>query len=127
MRVSQSALTKLLEKNAVELRFSRRRPIAGSPPTRRMLATNDGMILNSAAGKTALNFRPASGRLKFNPTQKGLVLTWDIFMQDYRLVPAESVDVVSVIPTTPPEEFWKYFSEVLSRMSGTDKEQFMDK
>ena len=55
------------------------------------------------------------------------VLTWDIFMQDYRLVPAESVDVVSVIPTTPPEEFWKYFSEVLSRMSGTDKEQFMDK
>jgi hypothetical protein len=48
-------------------------------------------------------------------------------MQDYRLVPAESVDVVSVIPTTPPEEFWKYFSEVLSRMSGTDKEQFMDK
>jgi hypothetical protein len=92
-----------------------------------MLATNDGMLLNSAAGKTALNFRPASGRLKFNPTQKGLVLTWDIFMQDYRLVPAESVDVVSVIPTTPPEEFWKYFSEVLSRMSGTDKEQFMDK
>ena len=127
MRVSQSALTKLLEKNAVELRFSRRRPIAGSSPTRRMLATNDGMLLNSAAGKTALNFRPASGRLKFNPTQKGLVLTWDIFMQDYRLVPAESVDVVSVIPTTPPEEFWKYFSEVLSRMSGTDKEQFMDK
>lgn len=127
MRVSQSALTKLLEKNAVELRFLRRRPIAGSPPTRRMLATNDGMLLNSAAGKTALNFRPASGRLKFNPTQKGLVLTWDIFMQDYRLVPAESVDVVSVIPTTPPEEFWKYFSEVLSRMSSTDKEQFMDK
>ena len=127
MRVSQSALTKLLEKNAVELRFLRRRPIAGSPPTRRMLATNDGMLLNSAAGKTALNFRPASGRLKFNPTQKGLVLTWDIFMQDYRLVPAETVDVVSVIPTTPPEEFWKYFSEVLSRMSGTDKEQFMDK
>ena len=127
MRVSQSALTKLLEKNAVELRFLRRRPIAGSPPTRRMLATNDGMLLNSAAGKTALNFRPASGRLKFNPTQKGLVLTWDIFMQDYRLVPAESVDVVSVIPTTPPEEFWKYFSEVLSRMSSTDKELFMDK
>ena len=127
MRVSQSALTKLLEKNAVELRFLRRRPIAGSPPTRRMLATNDGMLLNSAAGKTALNFIPASGRLKFNPTQKGLVLTWDIFMQDYRLVPAESVDVVSVIPTTPPEEFWKYFSEVLSRMSSTDKEQFMDK
>jgi hypothetical protein len=48
-------------------------------------------------------------------------------MQDYRLVPAESADVVSVIPSTPPEQFWKYFSEVLSRMSTTEKERFMDK
>ena len=127
MRLSQTALAKLLEKNAVELRFTRRRPIAGYPPARRMLATNDGMLLNSAAGKTSLNFRTATGRLKFNPQQKGLVLTWDIFMQDYRLIPAESVNVVSVIPTTPPEEFWKYFSEVLSKMSATDKEQFMEK
>ena len=127
MRVSQTALTALLNKNAVELRFLRRRPIAGSPPTRRMLATNDTILLNSTEGRVALNFKPASGRLKFNPQQKGLVLTWDIFMQDYRLVPSESVEVVSVIPTTPPDEFWKYFSEVLSKMSATDKQQFMDK
>ena len=127
MKVSQTALAALLNKNAVELRFQRRRPIAGAPATRRMLATNDTVLLNSAAGRVALNFRPATGRLKFNPAQKGLVLTWDIFMQDYRLIPAESVDVVAVIPTTPPEEWWKYFSEVLSKMSTTDKEQFMDK
>lgn len=127
MKVSQTALAALLNKNAVELRFLRRRPIAGAPATRRMLATNDTVLLNSAAGRVALNFKPASGRLKFDPSQKGLVLTWDIFMQDYRLVPSESVDIVSVIPTTPPEEFWKYFSEVLSKMSTTDKEQFMDK
>ena len=127
MRLSQSALTKLLERNAVELRFTRRRPIEGSPPTRRMFATNDGLLLNSAAGKTALNFRVPTGRLKFNPLQKNLVVTWDIFMQDYRLVPAESVEVVSVVPTTPPEEFWKYFSDVLSKMTATDKQLFMDK
>lgn len=127
MRVSQTALTALLNKNAVELRFLRRRPIMGAPATRRMLATNDATLLNSSEGRVALNFRPATGTLKFNPQQRGLVLTWDIFMQDYRLVPAESVEIVSVIPTTPPEEFWKYFSEVLSRMSTTDKQQFMDK
>lgn len=99
----------------------------GDRPTRRMLATNDTVLLNSAAGRVALNFRPAPGRLKFNPQQKGLVLTWDVFMQDYRLVPADSVEVVSVIPTTPPEQFWQYFSEVLSKMSVSDKKVFMDK
>jgi hypothetical protein len=92
-----------------------------------MFATNDGLLLNSAAGKTALNFRVPTGRLKFNPLQKNLVVTWDIFMQDYRLVPAESVEVVSVVPTTPPDEFWKYFSDVLSKMTATDKQLFMDK
>ena len=127
MRVSQSALAALLSKNAVELKFVRRRPSTGDPLTRRMLATNDTILLNSSAGRTALNFKPASGHLKFNPQQKGLVLTWDIFMQDYRLIPAESADVISVIPTTPPEEFWKYFSDSLSRLSTTEKERFMDK
>jgi hypothetical protein len=48
-------------------------------------------------------------------------------MQDYRLIPAEAVDVVAVIPTTPPEEWWKYFSEVLSKMTATDKLAFMDR
>ena len=116
-----------MSKNAVEIKFLRRRPVAGEPAFRRMFATNDLLLLNSAAGRTALNFRPATGRLDFNPAQKGLVLTWDIFMQDYRLVPANTADVISVIPTTPPDEFWKYFSEVLSKMSTTDKMSFMDK
>jgi len=127
MKLSQSSLTALLNKNAVELKFLRRRPMAGDQPTRRMLATNDTILLNSIEGRTALNFRPATGQLKFNPQAKGLVLTWDIFMQDYRLVPCESVDIVSVIPTTPPDEFWKYFNTVLSKMTATDKMRFMDK
>ena len=127
MRLSQTALVALLNKNVVELRFMRRRPAVGSPPTRRMLATNDTILLNSSAGRTALNFKPAHGRLKYNPQAKGLVMTWDIFMQDFRQVPAESVEVVAVIPTNPPEVFWKYFGEVLSKMSALDKETFMDK
>ena len=127
MRLSQGALATLLSKNVLEIKFVRRRPVAGEPLTRRILATNDTILLNSSAGRTALNFKPATGHLKFNPQQKGLVLTWDIFMQDYRLIPAETADVVSVIPSTPPEQFWKYFSDVLSKMSTTEKERFMDK
>jgi len=127
MRVSQTALVALLNKNAVELKCLRRRPLEGDMPTRRMLATNDTILLNSSAGRVALNFKPATGRLKFNPASKRLVLTWDIFMQDYRLVPADAVEIISVIPTTPPDQFWKYFGDVLSKMSATDKQQFMDK
>lgn len=127
MKLSQSALAALLSKNAVEVKFLRRRPRRGDLPTRRMLCTNDLTMLHSAQGRVALNFRSAPKSLDFNPQQKGLVLTWDIFMQDYRLIPAESVDVVAVIPTTPPEEWWKYFSQVLSKMSATDKLAFMDR
>ena len=126
MRVSQTALVALLSKNALELKFVRRRPMSWTGPTRRMLCTNDLILLNSVAGHTALNFKTAPGHLKYDPSAKGLVQTWDIFMQDYRQVPSESVEVVSVIPTTPPDEFWKYFSEVLSKMTATDKKNFMD-
>lgn len=127
MKLSQGALATLLSKNAVELKFLRRRPMRGDLPTRRMLCTNDLTMLHSAQGRVALNYRSAPSSLKFNPKQKGLVLTWDIFMQDYRLIPSESVDVVSVIPTTPPDEWWKYFSQVLSKMNASEKMSFMDK
>ena len=126
MRLSQSSLVQLLNSNAVELVFSRRRPLPGNL-SRRMLATNDSLLLNSTPGQVALNFHGAPGRLKFNPEQKGLIMTWDIFIQDFRLITVESVDVVSVIPTTPPEQFWNYFNNVLAKMPESQKVQFMHK
>lgn len=126
MNLSQGGLIQLLNSNAVELKFNRRRPLPNSEQ-RRMLCTNDTNLLMSAQGKIALNWREAPGRLKFDPSKRGLVMTWDIFMQNYRLIPSESVDVISVIKTTPPEEFWKYFNEVLAKMSPSDKQQFMEK
>ena len=126
MKLSQGGLIELLNSNAVELKFNRRRPLPGSV-SRRMLATNDTNLLMSPQGKIALNWHSAPGSLKFNPSEKGLVMTWDIFMQNYRLIPVESVDVVSVIKTTPPEEFWIYFNQVLAKMSPSDKDSFMKK
>jgi hypothetical protein len=52
-------------------------------------------------------------------------MTWDIFMQDFRLVPAENVEVVSVIKTSPPEDFCNYFNNVLAKMPESQKVQFM--
>jgi len=124
MRLSQGGLIELLNSNAVELKFNRRRPLANSTQ-RRMLCTNDTNLLMSPQGKIALNWHQAPGSLKFDPSKKGLVMTWDIFMQGYRLIPSESVDVISVIKTTPPDDFWNYFNNVLSKMSASDKQQFM--
>lgn len=126
MKLSQGGLIQLLNSNAVELKFNRRRPLPGSI-TRRMLATNDTNLLMSPQGKIALNWHQAPGNLKFNPSEKGLIMTWDIFMQSYRLIPSESVEIVSVIKTTPPDEFWIYFNNVLAKMSPSDKEGFMKK
>jgi len=124
--MSPGTLEQILNTHAVELRFNRRRPLPGDP-IRRMLATNDTNLLNSTPGRLALNFHGAPGRLKFSPEQKGLVMTWDIFMQDFRLIPAEAVEVISVIKTTPPDEFWDYFNKVLSKMSSAQKVDFMHK
>jgi hypothetical protein len=122
--MSPGTLEQILNSHAVELRFIRRRPLPGNDH-RRMLATNDTNLLNSIPGRTALNFHGAPGHLKFNPRQKGLVMTWDIFMQDFRLVPAESVEIVRAIRTTPPDEFWEYFNRVLSKMPEAQKVSFM--
>jgi len=122
--MSPGTLVQILNTNVVELRFNRRRPLPGST-FRRMLATNDTNLLNSTPGRLALNFHGAPGHLKFSPEQKGLVMTWDIFLQDFRLIPAESVEVVRAIKSTPPDEFWKFFNSVLSKMSESQKVQFM--
>ena len=124
--MSPGTLIQILNEHAVELRFNRRRPLPGDP-IRRMLATNDTNLLNSTPGRLALNFHGAPGRLKFSPEQKGLVMTWDILMQDFRLIPADAVEVISVIKTSPPNDFWDYFNKVLSKMSSAQKVDFMHK
>ena len=72
MILSQGGLIQLLNTNAVELKFSRRRPLPNSS-NRRMLATNDTSLLMSPQGKIALNWHEAPGNLKFDPSKKGLV------------------------------------------------------
>ena len=126
MRVSQGQLLALLESNVLELRFYRRHPKAGWSDTRRMLVTNDKQILNSAPGKLALHFKPPTHAPAYNWRVKNLACAWDLFWQDYRMIPAESCDVVTIMPTKPPEQFWGYFNLYLQAMSPGDKIQFMN-
>jgi len=111
----------LLQK-VCEVRFMRRRTKRGSSILRRMLCTNNEQLLNSIEGRTALNYRPTRGLLKYNPNQKNLLVTWDIMMQDYRQINCDAVDLITTLDAD--DTFWSYLSEHIAPMSAQDKINF---
>lgn len=127
MRLSQSGLLSLLQQNVVELRFQRRRIKPGWSGYRRMLCTNDTQILNSSPGQIALHFKPPHGPPPYPWMVKNLVCTWSLFWQEWRMIPVETCDVITVIPTRPPETFWNYFNIYLQQMIPSQKIEFMNR
>lgn len=127
MGLSTSGLRQLLESNVVELKFQRRNPSPGRALSRRMLCSLNLNILNSDIGQKIFNFKPPSGRKAYSFESYNLISVFDMFMQDWRAIPAESVNIIQVIPCDPPLKFWEYFDEILSKMSAQQKAQFMDK
>jgi hypothetical protein len=125
MKVSLQTLKTILQSNVAEIKFFRRRPKPGSGPTRRMLCTNSLSLLNSTEGRLALNYKRAVNMPKFDPNQKNLIITWDIFMQNYRCINMLACDLIQVIPAN--QTFWKYFNERLARLSAPQKIEFMNK
>jgi len=127
MRLGRNSLLLLLQKNVVELRFRRRIQKSGYSDYRRMLCTNDPLLLNSIGGKNILNYIPPhGGHLPYDPALKNLAIVWDIFMQSYRAVNCNDCDVVSVIQSTPPEKFWDYFNSRIIKMSANEKIAFQN-
>lgn len=123
MKVALPMLTALLQENVVELKFKRRIPKPGVPPTRRMLCTNCQQILASPEGRESLHYEATKLPPTFNPVTKNLIIAWDILVQDYRCISVENCEVISVIPGD--ETFWEYFSETLHEMTAAEKVTFM--
>lgn len=119
MKVSREQLKSILLNNVCEIKFLRRRPVIGRPPSRRMLATLSYSLLNSADGRLTLNYRPTIRPPRYNPAQKNLLIVWDIFMQDYRNVNCDDVEIVATIPAN--EKFWEYFAAKLQNMTPQQK------
>lgn len=127
MRLGRIGLLALLQTNVAELRFLRRIDKPGFKDYRRMLCTNDRKLLLSVPGKEVLNFVPPHGHLKYDPASKNLVVAWDIFMQNFRMINCNDVEVIAVIKSSPdPQPFWKYFYERLVDMSADQKARFMN-
>lgn len=127
MKLSLGGLKSLLESNVVEIKFTRRMKLINKPDTRRMLATLDRGILDSKLGRDILNFKQPTQSAAYNAASKGLLAVWDIFLQDWRMVPVSNCEVVSVVPSRPPEKFWEYFNKTIGNMDATQKAAFMDK
>ena len=123
MRVSRSGLEAIIRNHVAEIVFWRRTP--GPSDVRRMLCTLDMQLLNSNEGRIALNFRPIKHAPSYNPRAYNLLIVWDIFMQDYRAISMDNCEVVKTIKSNPPDEWWKYFNEVLSKMTAQQKINFM--
>lgn len=130
MRVSRGSLQTLVQQSVVELRFVRRRAKTGWSPYRRALVCNSPILLNSAPGQAALHFRPPTNPPAYPASVKNLVCCWDIFWQDWRMVPAESVDVVTVFPVNNQEnidKWWAYFNLFLQNLTPQEKIAFMNR
>ena len=125
MKVTRDQLKAILLNNVCEIKFLRRRLLTGKPSTRRMMATLSYTLLNSTNGRLTLNFRPTYRPARFNPAQKNLLTVWDIFMQDYRNVNCDDVEIIAKIPAN--EKFWEYFANVLQKMTPQEKITFQDK
>lgn len=122
--MTSANLNNLLSSNVLDIRFTRRRPRAGVAATRRMLCTLSEGILNSVNGRTVLNYLPGANKLPYNPAGKNLSLVWDIIMQSFRMVPADTVTVVEQLPGD--DTFWEYFNKNILPMTVQEKVQFMD-
>lgn len=140
--VSKNELKALLQNNVCEIVFVRRRPERAPVPPRynirRMICTNSLSLLTSYNAKISLNFRlPRTGR-RINETKHDIVCVWDIFMQDYRNVSISTPEspYTNKGPSNPTcylrqtipadDTFWKYYRDVLLKMTPQQKLNFMD-
>lgn len=140
--VSRGELSTLLQNNVCEVVFVRRRPERAPVPPRteirRMLCSNSYSLLTSYNAEVSLNFRlPKTGR-RVDESKHDLVCAWDIMMQDYRNISISTPESpftgkgssgasCYLRQTIPADDtFWKYYNDVLLKMTPEQKLNFMD-
>jgi len=124
MIVPQQTLETLLLSNVLDLRFTRRIPVARKPATRRMICTKSFELLNSTNGKIVLNYTPPKSGKQLNEAITNTCVVWDLLMQNYRVISADQVDVIREMPAN--DEFWKVFNTEILPMSVEQKINFMN-
>ena len=124
MKLGAPTLKGLLDNNVLEIKFTRRRPRADVPATRRMLCTNSQGILLSENGLNILNYHPAGGRPSYDKELFNIVIAWDIMKQDYRCISADNCELITQLPAD--DAFWEYFNTNILVMTTEQKNAFMN-
>jgi hypothetical protein len=130
MGLTVGNLRKICQQSVVELKFIRRIPKIGMPPFRRMLCTLNVPLLNGDIGKNILNFIRPTNNPPYNAEEKGLVVVWDILMQNWRAIPAASCEIAVVYKLSTKADqakFFKFFDTVIGKMNEAQKRSFMAK
>ena len=117
-----SSLTDLLLNNVLDVKFVRRHP-KGDSVVRRMLCTKSFELLNSVNGRVVLNYKPPKKQKQLNEEKNAAVVVWDIIMQDYRVVPVDSMQVINKIAAD--DTFWEYFNNEIYTMTLEQKKGYM--
>jgi len=123
MKVSRSSLLAELNSKVCDIRFVRKTSNPNKPPTRRMICCNDMTLLNSYNGRTVLNFLPTNNPPRYNTANNNNIITWDIFMQNWRTISCDNVDLIQ---SWSEKDFWDVFREQYSVMSADEKIFFMN-
>lgn len=119
----------LFATNLVELAAVRRHYKPGRTGVRVFLATNNRLLLNGIAAKTALGFRAPTHPPPYNAKAHNLFVAYDLWMQGYRAINLNEYMIRGVLPLKNKndiEDFWAYFAYVLKPMSTNEKIQVLD-
>lgn len=124
MIIARSSLLSSLNGNVCDIRFLRRHPKPGKPSTRRMLCTNNLSLLGSVNGRTVLNFKQATSTPRYNTANENTIITWDVFMQSWRTVSCDTVDLIESWQAN--DSFWDTFAEKFAPLTTEQKIGFMN-
>jgi hypothetical protein len=135
--LSISNLEQFLNKFVIEVVFVRRRKPKDpsvSSKTRRMICTNNQVLLRSPFGMKTLRYRPATQSPPYNARAKGLITVWDIIMQDYRSIDVKSAVVIGgngtqdslPMPIATKEDIERFALFYTAKLSRMNLRQFMD-
>lgn len=125
-KLRRTELQRLLQNNVCDILIVRRRPerAQGRPEMRQMLCTNSMELLRSENGLRTLNYHGSLEPKKIDEGFHNVVVTWDIFMQDYRNVSMNMCYLVQKMPAD--DSFWQFFNEKIYPMSANEKMRYMD-
>jgi len=129
MGLNRIVVENLLKTNVIEMVWVRRTPKAGASGIRRALATNNYAMLNSRMGVNVLHFHPPVGRKHIDMSKYNLSTYWDLFRQDYRNAPCDTMQIVKTIPLGSPQaidDWWEYFQTYVANMTTSERALFME-